>query len=96
MKLFGTILYPTNRYLTLQFSRGGKSVTCEDYFDNMVGLFNHSCLFFYLCLRHGLEEGRLMLRGHPERTSFCSHSSFTNLYRLGMNFVSMNSYVPYL
>ncbi|KAK2367437.1 DNA-binding protein RHL1 [Trifolium repens] len=36
MKLFGTILYPTNRYLTLQFSRGGKSVTCEDYFDNMI------------------------------------------------------------
>ncbi|PNY11386.1 DNA-binding protein rhl1-like [Trifolium pratense] len=36
MKLFGTILYPTNRYLTLQFSRGGKNVTCEDYFDNMI------------------------------------------------------------
>lgn len=36
MKLFGTILYPENRYLTLQFSRGGKNVMCEDYFDNMV------------------------------------------------------------
>ena len=36
MKLFGTIMYPKNRYLTLQFSRGGKNVTCEDYFDNMV------------------------------------------------------------
>ncbi|KAI5445098.1 hypothetical protein KIW84_013377 [Lathyrus oleraceus] len=36
MKLFGTILYPKNRYLTLQFSRGGKSVMCEDYFDNMI------------------------------------------------------------
>ncbi|XP_022889955.1 DNA-binding protein RHL1 isoform X7 [Olea europaea var. sylvestris] len=36
LKLFGTIFYPKNRYLTLQFSRGGKSVMCEDYFDNMI------------------------------------------------------------
>ncbi|CAI0400293.1 unnamed protein product [Linum tenue] len=36
MKLFGTIIYPKNRYLTLQFSRGGKNVMCEDYFDNMI------------------------------------------------------------
>ncbi|XP_076953388.1 DNA-binding protein RHL1-like [Bidens hawaiensis] len=36
MKLFGTILYPKNRYLTLQFSKGGKNVMCEDYFDNMI------------------------------------------------------------
>lgn len=45
MKLFGTILYPKNKYLTLQFSRGGKSVMCEDYFDNMVGVFHKSCFF---------------------------------------------------
>ncbi|PIN17511.1 hypothetical protein CDL12_09822 [Handroanthus impetiginosus] len=36
MKLFGTIVYPKNRYLTLQFSKGGKNVTCDDYFDNMI------------------------------------------------------------
>ncbi|MED6181127.1 hypothetical protein PIB30_016656 [Stylosanthes scabra] len=36
MKLFGTIVYPKNRYLTLQFSRGGKNVMCEDSFDNMI------------------------------------------------------------
>ncbi|KAJ0104643.1 hypothetical protein Patl1_19318 [Pistacia atlantica] len=36
MKLFGTIVYPENRYLTLQFSRGGKNVICEDYFDNLI------------------------------------------------------------
>ncbi|CAI0400295.1 unnamed protein product [Linum tenue] len=30
------ILYLDNRYLTLQFSRGGKNVMCEDYFDNMI------------------------------------------------------------
>ncbi|KAK9697089.1 hypothetical protein RND81_08G014200 [Saponaria officinalis] len=36
MKLLGTIVYPKNRYLTLQFSRGGKNVMCEDCFDNMV------------------------------------------------------------
>ncbi|KAI3926828.1 hypothetical protein MKW98_009844 [Papaver atlanticum] len=33
---FGTIVYPKNRYLTLQFSKGGKNVMCEDYFDNMI------------------------------------------------------------
>lgn len=36
VKLFGTIVYPKNRYLTLQFSKGGKNVMCEDYFDNMI------------------------------------------------------------
>ncbi|KAL1541932.1 DNA-binding protein RHL1-like [Salvia divinorum] len=36
MKLFGTIVYPKNRYMTLQFSKSGKNVTCDDYFDNMV------------------------------------------------------------
>lgn len=39
MKLFGTIVFPKNKYLTLQFPRGGKSVMCEDYFDNMVSTF---------------------------------------------------------
>ncbi|XP_015581413.1 DNA-binding protein RHL1 isoform X3 [Ricinus communis] len=36
LKLFGTIVYPKNRYLSLQFSRGGKNVMCEDYFDTMI------------------------------------------------------------
>ncbi|WOG93904.1 hypothetical protein DCAR_0313192 [Daucus carota subsp. sativus] len=36
MKLFGTIIFPKNRYLTLQFSRGGKNVMCEDNFDTMI------------------------------------------------------------
>ncbi|XWS42944.1 hypothetical protein CRYUN_Cryun16bG0057500 [Craigia yunnanensis] len=36
MKLFGTIVYPKNRYLSFLFSRGGKNVMCEDYFDNMI------------------------------------------------------------
>ncbi|CAH8302364.1 unnamed protein product [Eruca vesicaria subsp. sativa] len=47
MKLFGTILYPKNRYLTLQFSRGGKNVLCDDYFDNMV---SNLPSLFSLCL----------------------------------------------
>lgn len=34
--MFGTIVYTKNRYLTLQFSKGGKNVMCEDHFDNMV------------------------------------------------------------
>ncbi|KAM1186964.1 hypothetical protein ACFX13_016292 [Malus domestica] len=36
MKLFGTLVFPKNRYLTMQFPKGGKSVMCEDYFDNMI------------------------------------------------------------
>ncbi|KAK1261989.1 DNA-binding protein RHL1 [Acorus gramineus] len=36
MKLFGTIVYPRNKYLTLQFGRTSKSVMCEDSFENMV------------------------------------------------------------
>ncbi|XLS58562.1 hypothetical protein HN51_008317 [Arachis hypogaea] len=42
MKLFGTIVYPKNRYLTLQFSKGGKNVMCEDSFDNMI-VFSDAC-----------------------------------------------------
>lgn len=49
MKLFGTIVYPENRYLTLQFSRGGKNVTCEDYFDNMVCVSVSFTSPFYVC-----------------------------------------------
>lgn len=47
MKLFGTIVYPKNRYLTLQFSKGGKNVTCDDYFENMVGIFSCAAAPFH-------------------------------------------------
>ncbi|KAL8130297.1 hypothetical protein V2J09_019452 [Rumex salicifolius] len=43
MKLCGTIVYPNNRYLTLQFSKGGKNVMCEDYFDTMMGSVPNVC-----------------------------------------------------
>lgn len=46
MKLFGTIVYPKNRYLTSQFSKGGKNAMCEDYFDNMVGF--HPPFYLYI------------------------------------------------
>ncbi|KAI4352006.1 hypothetical protein L6164_006298 [Bauhinia variegata] len=36
MKLFGTIVYPKNKYLTLHFSRGEKNAMCEDFFNNMI------------------------------------------------------------
>ncbi|XP_058097876.1 DNA-binding protein RHL1 [Magnolia sinica] len=36
MKLFGTIVYPKNKYLTFQFARSSKNVMCEDCFENMV------------------------------------------------------------
>lgn len=51
MKLFGTIVYPKNRYLTLQFSKGGKNVMCEDYFDHMVRFVSSFLLSFttHLC-----------------------------------------------
>ena len=49
MKLFGTIVYPKNRYLTLQFSRGGKNVMCEDCFDTMVRVFALSPFHLLFC-----------------------------------------------
>lgn len=49
MKLFGTIVFPKNKYLTLQFPRGGKSVMCEDYFDNMVSTFLSLVCYIWLC-----------------------------------------------
>ncbi|KAG9441954.1 hypothetical protein H6P81_017808 [Aristolochia fimbriata] len=36
MKLFGTIVYPKNKYLTMQFGRTAKSVMCEDIFESMI------------------------------------------------------------
>lgn len=48
MKLFGTIVYPKNRYLTLQFSKSGKNVICEDYFDNMVRVLFLSVINLHL------------------------------------------------
>ncbi|KAF3794982.1 DNA-binding protein [Nymphaea thermarum] len=36
MKLFGTIIYPKNKYLTLQLAKTSKSILCEDWFENMV------------------------------------------------------------
>ncbi|XP_068645838.1 DNA-binding protein RHL1 isoform X2 [Aristolochia californica] len=36
MKLFGTIVYPKNKYLTLHFGRTAKSVMCEDIFESMI------------------------------------------------------------
>ncbi|KAK1325062.1 DNA-binding protein RHL1 [Acorus calamus] len=47
MKLFGTIVYPRNKYLTLQFGRTSKSVMCEDSFENMVKVLSLSLFFFY-------------------------------------------------
>lgn len=38
MKLFGTVVYPKNKYLTLQFSKSSKGVLCEDSFENMVDI----------------------------------------------------------
>ena len=59
MKLFGTILYQKNRYLTLQFSRSGKNVMCEDYFDHMVCFFLSSFLLanlLFVCKLYSLSS----------------------------------------
>jgi hypothetical protein len=41
LKLFGTLLFPTNKYMVLRLpSRGGDKVggvLCEDVFESMVG-----------------------------------------------------------
>ncbi|XP_064993591.1 DNA-binding protein RHL1 isoform X2 [Musa acuminata AAA Group] len=39
MKLFGTHVYPKNKYLTLQLTKSFKGVTCEDIFESMQIVF---------------------------------------------------------
>ncbi|KAJ8644294.1 hypothetical protein MRB53_006042 [Persea americana] len=68
MKLFGTIVYPKNKYLTLQFARGEKQVTCEDCFENMgSSLHNHRInkarLSFSLAHNDKSECGGAKLKG---------------------------------
>ncbi|XP_062233985.1 DNA-binding protein RHL1-like isoform X2 [Phragmites australis] len=36
MKLFGTHVYPKNKYLTLQMTRSAKGVVCEDVFESLI------------------------------------------------------------
>ncbi|CAN6192504.1 unnamed protein product [Urochloa humidicola] len=36
MKLFGTHVYPKNKYLTLQMTRSAKGVACEDVFESLI------------------------------------------------------------
>ncbi|KAJ0963944.1 hypothetical protein J5N97_029066 [Dioscorea zingiberensis] len=36
MKLFGTHVYPKNKYLTLQLTKSSKGVMCEDCFESMI------------------------------------------------------------
>ncbi|XP_024530015.1 DNA-binding protein RHL1 [Selaginella moellendorffii] len=36
IKLFGTIVYPKNKYLTLQLTKGSKSVICDDVIESLV------------------------------------------------------------
>ncbi|KAG0474688.1 hypothetical protein HPP92_014374 [Vanilla planifolia] len=36
MKLFGTHVYPKNKYLSLQLSRSTKGVVCEDVFESLI------------------------------------------------------------
>jgi hypothetical protein len=38
MKLFGTHVYPKNKYLTLQMTRSAKGVVCEDVFESLVSV----------------------------------------------------------
>ncbi|KAL0913672.1 hypothetical protein M5K25_017149 [Dendrobium thyrsiflorum] len=36
MKLFGTHVYPKNKYLTLQLTKSAKGVMCEDVFESLI------------------------------------------------------------
>jgi hypothetical protein len=42
MKLFGTHVYPKNKYLTLQMTRSAKGVVCEDVFESLVSVVCNS------------------------------------------------------
>ncbi|WZZ29083.1 hypothetical protein YC2023_012484 [Brassica napus] len=73
MKLFGTILYPKNRYLTLQFFRGGKNVLCDDYFDNMKIMA--ILLLVDYRQREDVKEHIAHNRGEVEELDFCLNSA---------------------
>lgn len=51
LKLFGTIVYPKNKYITLNFVRGAGSIQCEDLFESLV-LDQNRCCAFHLCQRY--------------------------------------------
>lgn len=36
LKFFGTLMFPSNKYMVLRFT--SKNVLCEDIFENMVGI----------------------------------------------------------
>jgi len=50
MKLFGTHVYPKNKYLTLQMNRSAKGVVCEDVFESLVSVFSITSLLSYVQL----------------------------------------------
>lgn len=50
MKLFGTHVYPKNKYLTLQLTRSAKGVMCEDIFESLVSACDRSVSFLLYTL----------------------------------------------
>lgn len=58
MKLFGTHVYPKNKYLTLQLTRSSKGVVCEDCFESMVSIWWYLLSFaLIVVLRDGNGKG---------------------------------------
>ena len=47
LKLFGTLMFPANKYLVLKF--GPKDIVCEDVLESMVRLLIPSILFLAAC-----------------------------------------------
>lgn len=45
MKLFGTHVYPKNKYLTLQLTNSAKGVMCEDCFESLVSVICNCSVF---------------------------------------------------
>eukprot|EP00250_Pteridium_aquilinum_P010590 c19500_g1_i3 orf=506-2104(-) len=58
LKLFGTIVYPKNKYLTLHFPRGAGNIVCEDCFESLIVFSN---AWWIGTKEHNPEEARLPL-----------------------------------
>lgn len=56
LKLFGTIVYPKNKYLTLHFPRGSGNIICEDCFESLI-VFSQA--WWIGTKEHNPEEARL-------------------------------------
>ena len=72
MKLFGTHVYPKNKYLTLQMTRSAKGVVCEDVFESLVSV---------VCVTSALSYVQLLI-SRSSSIAGCSCAKLASFYCL--------------